>query len=149
MLGVNVGNCPTLQPAPTMLRHLTKTEPLAWPLLLCLAASFLSVFTIDIADPDLWGHVRYGADTIRQGHLFETDPYSYSSDGFPWINHELLCELTLGYVEPRWGAIGMQVWKSLMGLVLIACIVWSHRRSQVRGLTIRSEERRVGKECRL
>ena len=111
-----------------MIRHLFKTEPLAWPLVICLAASFLSVFTYNVADPDLWGHVRYGADMLRQGHLFVTDPYSYLSGGFLWINHELLSEFTLGYLEPRFGSIGLLAWKCAMGAVCLAAICWSHRR---------------------
>jgi hypothetical protein len=119
-----------------MIRHLLKTESLAWPLLVCLAVVWWSVFSVDIADPDLWGHVQYGKDTIARGSLFDTDPYSYLSDGFPWINHELLCELTLGWIEPRFGAVGMQAWKCLMGLAMVGCIIWSHRRSRAKPLTI-------------
>jgi hypothetical protein len=119
-----------------MIRHLLKTEPLARPLLVCLAAAFASVFTFNVADPDLWGHVRYGADMLRLGRIFQTDPYSYTSGGFTWINHELVCEWTLGYIEPRFGAVGLQAWKVLMGAATVGCIVWAHRRSSFQPLTI-------------
>ncbi len=110
-----------------MIRHLLRTEPLARPLLLCLAATFAVVFTYNIADPDLWGHVRYGQHMLERGHIFATDPYSYLSHGVPWINHELLCEFTLGFIEPRLGPPWLLAWKCLMGLLLVLAIVWAHR----------------------
>src|SRR5690242_18278834 len=45
------------------------------------------------ADPDLWGHVRFGAD-ILQHWLRPRDPYSFTSD-IPWVNHEWLAEVVL------------------------------------------------------
>lgn len=119
-----------------MIRHLIKTESLAWPLLACLAATFAVVFSYNIADPDLWGHVRYGEHMLQQGHIFATDPYSYLSGGFPWINHELLCEFTLGFLEPRFGATGLLIWKCLMGVFTIAPIVLAHRRSKFEPVTV-------------
>ncbi len=119
-----------------MIRNLLKTESLAWPLILCLVAAFVCVFTYNTADPDLWGHVRYGDDMLRQGRIFDTDPYSYLSDGFPWVNHELLCEFTLGYLEPRFGVAGLFGWKLLMGAVLVGALVWTHRGSRYEPLTI-------------
>jgi len=47
------------------------------------------------ADPDLWGHVRFGLDMLSTGRLTTTDPYSYTSD-IPWLNHEWLSELIMG-----------------------------------------------------
>ena len=41
-----------------------------------------------VVDPDLWGHVRFGADLIRTGRIVRPDPYSYLSGGTSWFNHE-------------------------------------------------------------
>jgi hypothetical protein len=117
-------------------RYSFRTEPLAWIVALCLVAAFAAVFSFNIADPDLWGHVRYGQHMLEQGFIFVTDPYSYLSGGFPWINHELLCEFTLGFLEPRWGATGLLIWKCFMGLCTVAPIVWAHRRTHLELLTI-------------
>ncbi len=119
-----------------MIRKLLKTEPLGWYIAGCLAAAFACVFTYNIADPDLWGHVRYGADMLERGRLFLTDPYSYTSHDFLWINHELLCEFLLGYLEPRSGAFGLIAWKLLMGAITVGCIAWSHRRNRFEPVTI-------------
>ena len=119
-----------------MLSYLRKTEPLAWPFVVCLVAACCSVFTQNQVDPDLWGHVRYGADMLQQQQVFDTDPYSYLSRGFPWFNHELLCELTLGFLEPRFGATSLIVWKWLMGIVTLSCIVWAHRNNRLKSVSI-------------
>ncbi len=48
-----------------------------------------------LADPDLWGHLRFGLDAIRDRALTSVDPYSFTSD-VQWINHEWLSEVVLG-----------------------------------------------------
>jgi len=47
-----------------------------------------------IADPELWGHVQYGRDVLRDGLPAETT-YSFTAEGYRWINHENLAELVL------------------------------------------------------
>ena len=43
-------------------------------------------------DPDLWGHVRFGLDMLRDGSIPRVDVYSFTSDR-AWVNHEWLAEL--------------------------------------------------------
>ena len=45
------------------------------------------------ADPDLWGHVTYGKEVLRDGHLHETTTWSYAVNDFRWVNHENIAEL--------------------------------------------------------
>ncbi len=63
------------------------------------------------ADPDLWGHVRYGLDILDQRALPRTDPYSYLTIR-TWINHEWLAEVLMGGVWRLGGAEGL-VWLKL------------------------------------
>ena len=119
-----------------MIPKLLRGESLALPLALVLLGVFAVVFSHNIVDPDLWGHVRYGQHMIEQGKVFETDPYSYLSGGVPWINHELVCEFTLGFLEPRVGATGLLVWKILMGVLTLAPVIWVHRDKHYEPLTI-------------
>ena len=56
--------------------------------LLVLAAA-LATYTR--ADADLWGHVRFGLDTLGTRTLTSVDPYSFTQDK-PWVNHEWLSE---------------------------------------------------------
>jgi hypothetical protein len=47
------------------------------------------------ADADLWGHLRFGLESLAAGKLATTDPYSYTAWGAAWTNHEWLSELAL------------------------------------------------------
>lgn len=54
-------------------------------------AAFFMIATTH-ADPDLWGHVRFGLDILEHGRLHTADPYSFTSDR-SWVNHEWLSEV--------------------------------------------------------
>jgi len=116
------------------------------------AAVLVAVLTQTRADPDLFGHVRFGHDIVaaRSAHL--VDRYSFTSDR-PWINHEWLAEVVMYGAYNVAGAPGLIALKlSLLALMLalwrwrsaeedrttshgISCSLWpssarSHRRFQ-------------------
>ena len=64
--------------------------------LLSVAAllEILCFLTITFVDADLWGHLTFGRDIVRQGWVHTSDPYSFTSDR-PWINHEWLAEAAM------------------------------------------------------
>src|SRR5262249_42696821 len=47
----------------------------------------------NIADTDLWWHLRNAQYTLRQGHLPSLDTYSFTAAGSPWVDHSWLSEL--------------------------------------------------------
>ena len=59
------------------------------------------------ADADLWGHLRFGLETLSTGRLAETDPYSYTAAGAAWTNHEWLSELVFAACYRAGGACGL------------------------------------------
>ncbi len=63
------------------------------------------------ADPDLWGHVRFGQAIISHRHLILRDPYSYSAFGHVWRNHEWLTEVIMATIYNGFGVIGLKLWK--------------------------------------
>jgi hypothetical protein len=65
------------------------------------------------ADPDLWGHVRFGLDIARDRVLPRVDPYSFTQD-VPWVNHEWLSELAMGAAFAAGGPAGLFVLKVLL-----------------------------------
>jgi len=76
------------------------------------------------ADPDLWGHVRFGQDILASHDLPATDSYSFTSDR-PWINHEWLAEVAMALAFNAGGATGLNLLRLVViGLTLI--LVWSH-----------------------
>ena len=80
------------------------------------------------ADPDLWGHLRFGLDTLGSGAIVRPDTYSYLSGlsgAYPWINHEWLAEAIMASVWRDFGAGGLIALKVAIGL-FVAIAVCRH-----------------------
>jgi len=75
-----------------------------------IVVALLSVTTVD---PDLWGHVRFGLDILRDGALHSADPYAFTSDR-PWINHEWLAEVSFAAAFRAGGGAGLVIFKLLV-----------------------------------
>ena len=78
------------------------------------ALVFLAIVLADLtrqADPDLWGHLRFGQAVLAQHHLILHDPYSYSAPGHLWLNHEWLTEVLMAAIYNGFGMIGLKVMK--------------------------------------
>lgn len=77
-----------------------------------------------VADPDLWGHVRFGLDKIEAGRYLAVDTYSYLTEGMVWFNHEWLGEVLMGAVFLTMGAPGLVVLKAALAAALIVFLTW-------------------------
>jgi hypothetical protein len=72
-----------------------------------------------VADPDLWGHVRFGQDILAAGHVIRSDPYSFTS-GQAWTNHEWLAEIIMAGAYRLGGVRGLVALSSgVAALVLL------------------------------
>jgi hypothetical protein len=95
------------------------------------AAVLIAVLTHTRADPDLFGHVRFGHDVVaaRSAHL--VDRYSFTSDR-PWINHEWLSEVVIYGAYDAAGAIGLIALKLSLLTLMLGAVAMAIRRG---GLT--------------
>ncbi len=76
-------------------------------------------------DPDLWGHVRFGIDTINERSIIRTDPYSYLTAELTWINHEWLAEVLMAGAWLNAHNIGLVSLKILLfGLTIISVYLY-------------------------
>ena len=66
---------------------------------------------------DLWGHVLFGQEFLHTGHLAHTDPYSWTANGQPWINHEIIAEVALALAHKTFGGTGLLLLKIIVGLL--------------------------------
>lgn len=71
------------------------------------------------ADPDLWGHLRFGQLALELGHAPRHDRYSYSVPGHPWYDSEWLAESLLAFSYDRLGVIGLKLMKILCTAVTV------------------------------
>ncbi len=109
-------------------------EP-AWLTLgvVCLVLGGITVFLSQtVADADLWGHVKFGQDILRSGHIIQRDTYSYLTGDQPWINHEWLAEVAFAGIFAHGGAQALILFKTAMALLIVGLIYWYLRR---RGLS--------------
>ncbi len=87
---------------------------------LVLLVSFgLYWFADTVADPDLWGHVRFGQDMLRTRSIIQTDAYSYRTQGQRWINHEWLSEVIVAGIYDWSGAQGLIISKVVVSLLIL------------------------------
>ena len=99
--------------------------------IVCLLGSALFyVFSRTSADPDLWGHIRFGEDLWRTGSVVREDVYSYLSGDQVWINHEWLAEVIFYAVFANAGATGLIIFKSCLSLLVVGIIYW-HLRQRI------------------
>lgn len=80
------------------------------------------------ADPDLWGHVRFGLDILSTRTLPLVDPYSFTQD-VPWINHEWLSELVMGLAYKVGGATGLALLKGVLVASFLAVVLGAYARA--------------------
>ncbi len=99
--------------------------------LLAIVGACSVALSANIADPDLWGHVRYGNDVFLDGGIASTTSYSYTAEGYRWINHENIAEITLAVVATWFGPLGLVFLKFALGLFVILALIRSASMKQV------------------
>ncbi len=116
--------------------------------LLCLAVA-MGVYLLapTEADPDLWGHVRFGLDQLNNGDIVWADDYSYLTAGQRWINHEWASEALIALAFRHRAVPGLVELKVAIGLALAALLVWNLFR--VQGIAPNRFVSRDGKESSL
>jgi hypothetical protein len=90
-------------------------------LALLLGFSLLT-FSPLVADPDLWGHVRFGQDLWKTGRIIRPDVYSYLTEDQPWINHEWLAEAIYAWLYSALGPPGLVALNIVVGLGIVGLI---------------------------
>ena len=64
------------------------------------------------------------AATLSPTVCREQSTYTYTAEGYRWINHENLAELLLALGADTIGIVGLQTAKCLLGVLLLGLIAW-------------------------
>ncbi|MEW6269103.1 MAG: hypothetical protein AB1689_07370 [Thermodesulfobacteriota bacterium] len=90
-----------------------------WLALFLVLGSALHFLGGNVADPDLWGHLRYG-QMILEGHgLPREDVFSYTAAGAPFYDHEWLSDLVFASIYAVAGSAGLIAFKLLVGAAML------------------------------
>jgi hypothetical protein len=99
---------------------------------LLVAASALHFLGGNVADPDLWGHLRYG-QMILDGHgLPREDVFSYTAPGAPFYDHEWLSDLVFASLFAVAGSAGLIALKLVAGAVMLLAMLDAMRSTVAR-----------------
>ena len=82
-------------------------------LFLLSASLFLS---FSMADPDYWGHIKFGQTIYETKSIPKTDNFSYTANGLKWINHEWLSEVIFWIFYKNFSDYGMIFLRLVVGL---------------------------------
>jgi hypothetical protein len=78
--------------------------------------------SVQIADTDLWMHIRFGQIVLHTGHLLRRDVFSYSAPGAPWFNHEWLADVVMALFYKAGGVVGLKLMKFLCATAIMALL---------------------------
>jgi hypothetical protein len=82
-----------------------------------IASVFVAVLAQTSADPDLWGHLRMGADIVGGGRLPADDRYTFT--GFPtWVNQSWLSDAFMHLAWALGGTPGLIAGKMALAATL-------------------------------
>ncbi len=87
----------------------------------CALLIVLCFVTLTRADPDLWGHVRFGGDIIDSATIRLPDTYSFTADK-PWTNHEWLSEIIMASAYRTAGDAGLVLLKLTFIALSLLCV---------------------------
>jgi len=93
---------------------------------ICFAILGFGLATFTHADPDLWGHLRFGLDLLASGGPTVSDRYSFTHDRL-WHNHEWLSEVVMALAWKVGGVGGLVVLKAALATTA-ATLVWGATR---------------------
>ena len=105
------------------LQHADSRTRMVWLASFLVIATALHFLAGNVADPDLWGHVRYG-QMILDGHgLPREDVFSYTAPGAPFYDHEWLTDLVFASLFAVGGSAALVVLKLLMSAIMLVAML--------------------------
>ena len=124
-LGEDSGHAPAaLKPSQGVLARIFTRHFFYAALLLALPIAFgegLNARLTLLHDPDIWWHLADARLLFSTGHFIQTEPYSFTVAGQPWINPEWLAELPywLGYRAIGFRGIYLVAWLAICANILL------------------------------
>jgi len=105
------------------------------PLLAVVAVAVFgaSTFADNRADVDLWGNVGFVQALPWQPAFHYENAFSFTQPDAAWVNHEWLSQYILHAVHLGFGNAGLLIFKTVLGLLLLALMHAAMRRDGMAG----------------
>lgn len=91
---------------------------------LMVAILFVGLFAMAVREPvdsDTWWHLQAGRVTVESGKVLQTDLFSHTREGSPWVNHSWLSQVMLFWLFDRFSYAGLGLW---VAVVVMAAFVF-------------------------
>jgi hypothetical protein len=83
-----------------------------------------------VGDPDIWWHLKNAEHLFQNGRLPDSDLFSFTMAGHPWVNHEWLAEIPYYLAWRAGGLTGLYVlFLLLLIVILLGNFYWAFRTS--------------------
>lgn len=92
---------------------------------LATAILFVAVFAMATrvpTDTDTWWHLQAGRVTLESGRILQTDLFSYTRQGQPWVNHSWLSQVILYFLFRHFQYFGLGLFQALVVTLAFACV---------------------------
>jgi hypothetical protein len=86
---------------------------------------FVAVFAMAArapADTDTWWHLQSGRVTLENGHILQTDVFSHTRQGQPWVNHSWLSQVILYLLFHGFRYFGLGLFQALVVTLTFAFV---------------------------
>jgi len=74
------------------------------------------------ADTDTWWHLQAGRVTLESGRILQTDVFSHTRQGQPWVNHSWLSQVVLYTLFRNFRYFGLGLFQALVVTVAFAFV---------------------------
>ena len=103
-----------------MSNFLHDSKPYAIFIITLLVASV--IVSYPLFDYDLYWHLANGREMLAQRYIVNSEIFSYTRAGTPFVNHEWLAQILLFWIYQLWSGIGLNVFKVVMALLTAAVL---------------------------
>jgi hypothetical protein len=86
---------------------------------------FVAVFAMAVrtpADTDTWWHLQAGQVTLESGRILQSDVFSHTRQGQPWVNHSWLSQVILYLLFHNWRYFGLGLFQALVVALTFAFV---------------------------
>lgn len=97
-------------------------------LALAVAIAFL-LGCYELGDTDVWWHLRAGQWALENGRVPTTDPFTFGSEGKPWVDVHWSYQLVLALAYRAGGAGALVLLGAAAGCAAFAAALWARRRA--------------------